>query len=80
LFDLIRLCLSIVSWLKIDDVLHAFFRENVVACLRSFVKSQMGQEVAQILEMDVSVRCATQHTLFGVFVLAHTTDRGGRYS
>jgi hypothetical protein len=39
------------------------------------LKSEMSKQVAQIFKMDISKGCTAYNSLFGRFVLAHSTAR-----
>jgi hypothetical protein len=71
------------SWLKIENLQDALFRENVMAASNSFIKPQMSKQCAQTCERDICVRCASQNLKQSALGLSHArylTIALGQYS
>jgi hypothetical protein len=60
LTHLVHLGLAPVA-LKIDQLPHAVFPENVVAAARPLLKAQVLEQPAQFVEIDVRIRLALEN-------------------
>ena len=72
LLDLIRLART-AGGLEIHNFLNASSRENVVASLYPFIKTEVLEQTHHICEYDIGVRIATQN-LFQKFFGAGNRD------
>ena len=72
LSDLVGLCLSSISGLKIQDLFHSILRKNVVASPDPFRESQSPHELANGIEFNVRIRAASQDTGKQFLMLGHS--------
>src|SRR5687768_8331046 len=70
LFDLIGFCFR-AERLQIQNFLHAFTGEDVMAAANPFRKAQMTQQTAQALERNISIRSPAQDLHQQLLMLAH---------
>jgi len=62
LLNLIRLALRSLG-LQVQDLSHAFAREDMVAAFDSFFKAQLRKQTAGSFERDIAVRSPTQYLI-----------------